>query len=104
MPIPKTKYILWMCEFSARHMRALGRKPDCTAEDIADKAESIDQAASWMYNALAYFKERGFYHSFDEVDDPQEGQHIYIRRKGSVDGYIYRSGEWVDVGGFDTYS
>jgi hypothetical protein len=84
-------------------MRAKGYWPDCTAEDIAKSADTIDEVASWMYDALAYLGEDKYYYSLDDVKDPQEGQHVYIRGDKIVNHYLFENGKWVDAGCFYTY-
>ncbi|WDI05023.1 hypothetical protein PUW25_25995 (plasmid) [Paenibacillus urinalis] len=102
--VPKSPFILEMCQDIARHMRAKGVWPDCSAEDIHKSADVYEQIPSWWYDALAYFNERDYYYTLDDVQSPQEGQYVSVRKPGYIDGYQYRNGKWVETGGFSTYS
>ncbi|OZB90044.1 hypothetical protein [Paenibacillus sp. XY044] len=94
-------FMLELCEYIAQHMRAKGVWPDCTGADIANAAEDNDQVTSWYYDALAYFKEKNWYYSLDEVKDPEEFMTVNIRTKGRVDTYWYLGGVWKHAGSMD---
>ena len=94
-------YLLELCEYIARHMRAKEVWPDCTGADIAKAADNEDQVISWYYDALVYFKEDRWYASLDEVEDPRENMTVNIRTKGRVDIYWFLNGEWKHAGSMD---
>ena len=94
-------YLLELCEYIARHMRAKGVWPSCTGADIAKAADNEDQVISWYYDALVYFKEDRWYASLDDVEDPQENMTVNIRTKGRVDIYWFLNGEWKHAGSMD---
>lgn len=100
MSIPKSPFILEMCEVIAESMRKKGSWPNCTAEDIHASADRYEQIPSWYWDALAYLKRSRYYYSLDEVDNPNEGMYVSIRLDKETVCYQYRNGEWVCTGEF----
>lgn len=96
--IPKSSFIMEMCEVIARHMRATGTWPNCSGEDIHESADRYEQIPGWYYDALAYLKEKNYYYSLDEVGDPKEGMCVSIRLKGETESYQYHKDKWVFLG------
>lgn len=52
------------------------------------------------WDALAYFKLKRIYFSFEDIPDEHhvEGKSIDIRGKGILTNYVYRNGEWRKIG------
>ncbi|WP_211749936.1 hypothetical protein [Paenibacillus sp. Marseille-Q4541] len=98
MDVPKTPFIMSMCERIAKMMRQKGVWPDCTAEDIHASADRYEQIPNWNRDALAYLKEGRYYYSLDEVQNPTEGMLVHIRHKGYIMQHVYRSGVWKEIG------
>ncbi|WP_214607609.1 hypothetical protein, partial [Mycobacterium tuberculosis] len=73
--VPKSPFVMEMCEVIARHMRATGTWPSCTADDIHKSADRYEQIPGWYWDALAYLKEKNYYYNLEEVTDPKEGMY-----------------------------
>ncbi|MCM3130924.1 hypothetical protein [Paenibacillus sp. MER 78] len=96
--VPKSPFILEMCEVIAESMRKKGTWPNCTAEDIHASADRYEQIPSWYWDALADLKRNNYYRSLDEVVNPTEEMYVLIRLEKSKESYVYRKGNWVNVG------
>lgn len=48
----------------------------------------------WHKDALAYFKMKNFYFSFEDVTDPMEGMRVFLRKKGTTEEWRYVKGKW----------
>jgi hypothetical protein len=50
------------------------------------------------FMAYAYYKIKDHYESWDDVPEPVEGMWVNIVKKNVMERYIYRGGEWRDMG------
>lgn len=96
--VPKSKFIMEMCEVIAESLRKKGTWASCTAEDIHASAKRYEQIPTWYWDALADLKRNNYYHSLDEVENPTEGMFVSIRLDKETVNYEYRKGEWVWAG------
>lgn len=52
----------------------------------------------YHFFAYAYYKEKNYYESWDEVPDPVEGMTVNIISLEVLDRFQYRKGVWHDLG------
>lgn len=61
--------------------------------------EPMHKIWGWYQDALAFYKMKRTYFSLDDVPDRfKDGHKVEIRTEGKLTSYIWRDGEWKDVG------
>jgi hypothetical protein len=55
---------------------------------------------SW--DALIYYGKDNWYSDLNNVKQPEEGMHVWIKKGTQVQGYRAENGEWIKTGDMDS--